>query len=326
MFYVAAHQMGIEAFDVSNPANPAFLSQINLADNACWDVEVSGSYLFVANGRSGLSVVRLTNPPAEVAVLPLPGLANHIVLDGSVAVLSLGSGGIATVDISSPASPVLLDQAKTLGNAFGSGILNHQVAVGSWTALEIFDVSDPAHIKRTAWDNTKTWAMGADIVDYGGKGLVVVADWRGMSTYLAEPDGSPDIDVSPARLDFGEVVSSEEIEVKVRNTGTEDLNVSVSNIPSGIQVDPQVFTLGAGLSRKVRVTASGSGTVDGSLLYNSNDPDEPSYKQYVYKNNTSFPQVDSEAPDFVLKDPDGYWHYLSDYRGKVIYLEFGGLW
>lgn len=325
VLHVAALHIGIDSFDVSSPGSPLFLNHIALADNACWDVEVSGTFLFVANGRFGMSVVDLTTQ-TEVAVLPLPGLANHIVLNGNVAVLSLGGDGIATVDISSPAAPQLLDTASTSGSAFGSGILNGKLAVGSWTAVEVFDVSDPSNIVKTAWDNTKTWAMGADIEPYGSDGLVVVADWRGMTTYLTAPDAGPDIDVSPDRLDFGEVSAQENLFVEVSNTGSQTLDVTVGSIPAGFEVSPDLFSVPPGGSQLVLVSGSGTGQVKESIEYSSNDPDEPVAKQYVYKNNTAFPQVDSEAPDFTLQDIDDYWHYLSDYRGSVVFMEFGGLW
>ncbi len=48
--------------------------------------------------------------------------------------------------------------------------------------------------------------------------------------------------------------------------------------------------------------------------------------QEVYKNRSSFPQYASLAPDFTLEGTDGVMHTLSDYQGKVIYLEFGGAW
>ena len=170
-FYVAAHQKGLDVFDVSNPASPVLLNNVPLAENACWDVETAGAFLFVANGRFGLSVVDLTSPPAEAASLPLPGLANHILLDVGTAVLSLGPEGIGTVDVTIPVFPRLLDTARSRRNAFGSGLLDHKVVVGSWSFLEMFDVRDPENIKRTAWDDTKTWAMGADIKTYGNGGL-----------------------------------------------------------------------------------------------------------------------------------------------------------
>jgi len=326
VLYVAAHQRGLYLIDVANPSSPLVQIQIALADNACWDVAAYGSYLLVANGRFGLSVVELTTPPKEIAVLPLPGLTNHIELDGDVAVLSLGCGGLATVDISDPLTPTLMDRIETAGSVFGAGLHDHKVAAGSWRLLEIFDISNPKDIKLNGWDNTKTWAMGADIAPYKNTSMIVVGDWYGVSAYICEPGGVPDIDVTPQYLDFGEVLSVEGALVKVQNTGTRPLDVNVGSLPTGIQADPGAFTVAPSNTQYVRITATGAGKVYNDIKYISNDPDEPSVTQYVYKNNTSFPQIDWAAPSFILQDLDGFWHYLSDYKGKVIYLEFGGLW
>lgn len=324
-FYVAAHQRGLFFFDVSNESSPSLQDELSLAESDCWDVEMQGSYLYVANGHHGLSVVDVTTP-AEVATLPLPGLANHLEIDGDVVVLTLGCEGIATVDISDPLSPELLDRIPTDGNAFGCGLYNHQVAVGSWTVLELFDISDPRNIKRTGWDNTDTWAEGADIAPFGNDTLIAVADWESLRFYRVGDDPGPDINVSPDRLDFGEVLVSEELKVEVKNTGTTLLTVDLSPTPSGIAVSPMSFSVPAGGSKKISVVASGTGSTFSSIYYNTNDPNESTVRQFVYKNNSSFPQIGSQAPDFTLNDVYGNPHSLSDYLGKVIYLEFGGLW
>lgn len=326
MFYVAAHQDGLYFFDVSNPSAPSLQDQLQLVDSACWDVEQKESHLFVANGHHGFSVVELSPTPTEVAVLPLPGLVNHIELDDDVAFVTLGCEGVATVDISVPTAPQLLDIAPTGGNAFGCGLHDHKVAVGSWTMVELFDISDPSNIVRTGWDNTHTWAEGADMVAFGNDSLVAIADWSSLVTYKVGDDPDPDINVYPDRLDFGIVSATEVKTVEVKNTGTTTLTVTISSPPSGITVDPQSFSVPPGQLRTVRVEASGSGSVSSSLTYSSNDPDESSVKQHVYKNNTNFPQIDSTAPNFTLRDVYGNWHTLSDYLGKVVYLEFGGLW
>jgi hypothetical protein len=324
--YVAAHQMGIMVFDVTNETGPSFVQTIDLDENDCWDVEAAGAHLIVANGHFGLSAVQLGVPPVEAAVLPLPGLANHIVLDGDVGFLSLAGEGVATVDLSIPAAPAMMDRAPSGGNAFGSGIANHKVAVGSWNVLEVFDISDPHHIIRCGFENTKTWALGASIKTYGNNELIVVADWRGMSCYETAADPGPDIDVQPRDVDFGSVSGPRGKTVRVRNTGSAPLNVNVGSIPSGIDVTPRVFTVGPGQYDLVQVKAYGGGSLNDDIRFYSNDPDEANVQQFVYKNNIAFPQVGSPAPGFNLEDLDGHWHALSDYLGKVVYLEFGALW
>lgn len=323
ILYCAVHQNGIYEIDVSNPANPQKIGAIALTNSATWNVEAQDSFLFAANGRFGLSIIGLAGGLHEVANLPLPGLANDIVLDNTVAAISLGADGFATIDITDPYNPVLMDVVTTDGCVWGSGIRDHQVITGAWRVMELFDISDPYNIAKIGWDNTKTWAHGADIRD---DSLIVVADWRGMSCYEIGNDPGADIDLYPQVIDFGLVSSTKDTTVIVYNSGSATLSVSSISVPSGISLNPNAFSVQPGDSQLVTVTATGSGNVNGFVTYYSNDPDEASKTQEIYKNNTSFPQVGSLAPDFTLYGSDNNWHTLSDYQGKVVVLEFGGAW
>lgn len=322
--YCAAHQNGVYEIDVTNPTQPAKTGALSLAPSAAaWNVVARDSFLLVANGRFGLAVVGLEGGLHLAGVLELPGLANDIVLDGEVAAVALGADGLATVDVSDPRAPRLLDIEPTRGSAWGTGISGHVVAVGSWRVLEVFDISDPDSVVRVAWDNSSVWAHGADIRD---DSLVAIADWRGMSVYRLGPDPGPDIDVEPELVDFGPVATSLETTVVVRNTGQAALTVTSTNRPSGISTEPASFSVLPGDSQLVRATASGSNQVSGNVVFNCNDPDESSRSLEVYKNNADFPQHGSIAPDFYLRGTDTRWHRLSEYRGKVVYLDFGASW
>ncbi len=322
--YTAAHQNGIYLIDVSNSSSIYKVGGITLAPDAmAWNVEARDSFLFVANGRHGLAVIGLAGTPRRIADLALPGLANDIVMDEHIAAVSLGADGLATVDLSDPYNPVLRDVEKTEGSAWGIGITGHLVACGSWRVLELFDISNPDDITRAGWDNSKTWAHGADIRD---DSLVAIADWRGMSCYKVDADPGPDIDVNPELLDFGAVSGTSDTTVIIRNTGAATLNVSSVNVPSGISVAQSSFTVPAGDSLFLRVTATGSGRVSGDITFNSNDPDESNHGLEVFKNNTGYPQYGAVAPDFNLESNAGPYHRLSDYRGKVVYLIFGASW
>jgi hypothetical protein len=326
--FVAAHQRGLHILDIGSPGSPSFVAEFALADNACWNVAESGGYLFVANGRFGLSVVDLDSGPAEIAALPLPGLANDIVVSGDAAFLSLAAEGIASVDITDPADPVLLDIAPTMGNAFSMGALGDMLVVGSYPYLERFDISDPADIELAGWDATRVYALGADIgIISSGDTVIAVADWHGMGVYLPRPDLGGDLEVYPLRLDFGPVGSTpRDTTVFIRNNGAGTLIVDSTWAPSGITLNPKTFTLGPGLTQPVTITASGTGTVRDAIKYLSNDPDQRQSIQYVYKNDTTFLGVAVEAPDFTLLGLDSVMHSLSDYRGRVVFLEFGACW
>jgi hypothetical protein len=189
--------------------------------------------------------------------------------------------------------------------------------------MELFDVSNPASIARVGWDNTFVWALGADVRD---DSLCVVADWQGMSCYRVGNDSGADIDIAPEILDFGSVSSQRDTPLVVRNTGAGALNVTSVGSPSGVSVNPNMFSVGAGDSQVVTVTATGAGQVRGAVTFNCNDPDEGQRTIEVHKNNPAFPQYGASAPEFNLLGTDGRWHALSQERGKVVYLDFGASW
>lgn len=323
MLYTAAHQNGIYFIDVADPARPALVGALALDSAAAWNVETRDSFLFVANGRFGLTIVGLQGGARQIARLALPGLANDIVLDGDIAVLALGDDGLATVDVSDPYRPILRDRIESDGCVWGIGRSGHLVVSGSWIGLELFDVSNPDDIRRIGWDATRVWALGADL---RADSLIAEADWRGMSCYRIGADPGGDIDVAPAKLDFGSVSTARETLVVVRNTGAGVLDVASVATPNGVSAAPSSFTVPAGDSQIVRVTASGAGSLNGTIVYRSDDPDETTKVQRVYKNNAGFPAVGSVAPDFNLRGTDGHNHTLSEFRGRVVYVEFGASW
>jgi hypothetical protein len=328
LLYVAAHQDGIHLLELTSPTAPGWISSVLLDDSACWSVAARGGHLFVANGRFGLAVIDVSGP-AQVASLDLPGLSSDIVLaeGGAVAFLALASMGVAAIDISDPSNPELLDIAATLGNTFTIGLTGGILAAGSYPYAERFDASDPQNLVRAGWDATKVYAMGADAgVTAGGDTIIAVADWRGMSVYAPEDDPTGDIDIHPTRLDFGEVIADRDTLVQVRNTGAGQLTVTDIETPAGITADPTTFVLAPGETRDVTLAAAGSASTWSRVYYYSDDPDESVVRQYVYKNNSGFPQIGSLAPDFTLIGTDLQAHTLSDYRGRVVYLEFGANW
>lgn len=327
--YVAAHQNGVYALDVADPSSPTLLQVVSLGESAAWACEVTGTHLLVANGRYGLAVLDISGPPTMVGSLGLPGLANDLVLNagGDVAFVALGPGGLASVDISDPSNPQLLNVAPTAGNLFGIGRLNDVVVGGAYTRLESFDVSDPSNLAVLGWDYTATWAMGADIEDDGNGGVVVVADWVGVAAYRPDPGAVSDIEVNPPKIDFGAVNGAEQSTVCVYNRGSASLSVTNTVAPAGFTVSPTVYTVPAGACQEVTITASGTGSVRNTIRYVSNDPDEATFRQSVYKNNAAvFPEIGSPAPDFTLPGTDGQSHTLSASLGKVVLLEFGAVW
>ncbi len=323
ILYCAAHQNGIYAVSIADLQNPYKLSDFTSDSSAAWNVVVVDSFLYVANGRHGLLVIGVEGGLHLVSTLSLPGAANDLNVMGNIIAVSLGSDGLAAVEISDPYYPVICDTIFTGGCVWGTGVIDSLVVCGSWRLMELFDLTDPFNITLAGWENTKTWAHGADIRD---DSLIVVADWRGMSCYTIGAEPYPDIDVYPQVIDFGIVSDTAETLVTIRNTGMSALTVGPIYAPSGILANPNSFSVLPGDSLLVTISAIGAGSAYGAVTYFSNDPDEPEKTQGVYKNNTSFPQVGSAAPDFTLLGSDNNYHTLSEYQGKVVFLEFGGAW
>ncbi len=331
ILYVAAHQVGIEMLHVSDPGPITLLGGIDLGENAAWDAELVGDHLVIANGRFGLAVVDISvDPPVMVTTLPLPGLANDILVDGVVAFVSLGPAGLASIDVTDPTAPFILDlNQETTGNATEIDLLDGRLVAGSWMRLETYDVTDPADLHLVGWDDTKTWAMGAAMNDDPGSPLIGVADWRGISVYRPAPDTAPDIEMEPHQIDFGSVTAARDTTARINNRGSSTLHVSSTVVPGGFSIFPSSFDIPPGGTQEVTITASGTGSAANSIRYLSDDPDEASLRQYVFKNNGGefgFPQIGDPAPDFVLFGTDGVMHTLSEEFGRVVFLEFGANW
>lgn len=113
--YVAAGSAGVHIIDVSNPLVPVRLGTLSTGANAL-DIAVRGTKIYVANGTN-LLIADVTNPasPSRISTLPLSGFIQGLDVDTqrNLAVITAGTSGIYTVDISNPVAPVLLGSAFT---------------------------------------------------------------------------------------------------------------------------------------------------------------------------------------------------------------------
>jgi hypothetical protein len=66
--------MGLRIINISNPSSPTEVGSCDTPEEA-WDVAVSGSYAYVADGLSGLRIINISNPsnPTEVGFYDTPG-------------------------------------------------------------------------------------------------------------------------------------------------------------------------------------------------------------------------------------------------------------
>jgi hypothetical protein len=113
--YVADGSNGLLVLDVSNSASPVLLGSVDTPGDA-QDVVVYGSLAYVADGASGLQIVDVTNHTAPQIVgtyaLPSGQLAKGVDADQGLAALATSSG-LRLLNVSTPATPVLLGQVST---------------------------------------------------------------------------------------------------------------------------------------------------------------------------------------------------------------------
>jgi hypothetical protein len=150
-------------------------------------------HVLVGRGTT-LVVVDVGEPWAmtPVAELILPGLANHIVVDGGIAIIAVDRAGIVAIDVSDPAHPHITDTLDTPGRAVRVAMSAGIAAVADEAGgLRLVNYSNSQQLHETA-----VLQAERDVRD-------VAMQWR---TVAFAGDGIQIVDVSdPARP---EIVSS----------------------------------------------------------------------------------------------------------------------
>ena len=115
----AAGSNNFRVIDVSNKANPVQVGQATFTGSAARDyrnganerIVVSGNYVYVASGFTGLDIFDVSNPnqPVKISNFSIASgeYANDVAVSGSKAYLAAGKN-LKIIDISNPASPQLL--------------------------------------------------------------------------------------------------------------------------------------------------------------------------------------------------------------------------
>ena len=121
-----------------------------------------------------------------------PGVANGVALAGNFAYVADGYSGLQVVDISNPASPVLVGSEETEGFASGVALSGNVALVADGeSGLLVFDISNPTVPHLISSFDTPGYAFGIDVTE----DTAVVAD--GSAGLLAIDISDPK---SPAML------------------------------------------------------------------------------------------------------------------------------
>jgi hypothetical protein len=105
--FVAAEQLGLVMFDVTDPDGPVRLGAVDTPGEAR-AVAASGQYAFVADWRAGVQVVDVADPmnPEIVATIDTPGMAVGVFRHGDLLYAACHTGGVVVFDVADPLAPV----------------------------------------------------------------------------------------------------------------------------------------------------------------------------------------------------------------------------
>jgi len=115
---------GLYIFDISNPANPVFVSRYAALLSQGYGLEVQGNYVYVADKNGGLEIIDVSDPANAYSTgyVYLPDVAWTVDVEGSYAyIANYILGGVQTVDISDPSNPFIAGYYQRSG-CFGLGV------------------------------------------------------------------------------------------------------------------------------------------------------------------------------------------------------------
>ncbi len=137
--------------DVSNPADPAIISELTTPGGWYGGVAVSGNYAYHGTRDSGFLVIDITDPnnPFFLATYD-PGNdveIEDVYLDADLAFLSENQRGFEILDISVPSNPQSIAVIDPPGDGYVSDIIvydNHCIVADKSEGFHIYNIENPA--------------------------------------------------------------------------------------------------------------------------------------------------------------------------------------
>ena len=128
--YVAQEAQGLRVIDISDPVNAVEVGHYD-TPNYSMGVIISGHYALLSES-AGLRIVDITNPnaPSFVSSLDMPyAQALDCVVISGYAYVADGHNGVAMIDVTNLANPILADMYNTAGAAKGVAEANGLIYV-----------------------------------------------------------------------------------------------------------------------------------------------------------------------------------------------------
>jgi hypothetical protein len=134
----------LQAIDITDPANPIFVGSANFGSNE-YGVCISGNYAYVGAYAYGMGIFDISTPghPALMGSYNVidPGNVRRTFATDTLAFVTQGLSGIVMLNVSNPASPVVIDSADTYGNTADVVMSGDYVYVADDYSFEIFHIT-----------------------------------------------------------------------------------------------------------------------------------------------------------------------------------------
>ncbi|MEO7328211.1 MAG: fibrinogen-like YCDxxxxGGGW domain-containing protein, partial [Minicystis sp.] len=109
-----------------------------------YNVDIDGKLAFVADGPGGLQILDVTGG-ATVGKLSFGGFpALDVRLRGKLAAVALGDGGFALVDVADPSKPTLRSHSAPTGSTADLWPSGNMLYAASSDGLHVYDITDPS--------------------------------------------------------------------------------------------------------------------------------------------------------------------------------------
>ena len=109
---------GVYIFDITDPANPIFISRLPNYTGKAYDINASGGYAYLADSEAGFGVINVSDPAnaTEVAYLPLGDVAWAVDVFGNYAfVANYINEGVQVISVANPLMPFVEGYYKRSG-------------------------------------------------------------------------------------------------------------------------------------------------------------------------------------------------------------------
>ena len=182
--YIADGELGLQVVDVSNPASPVLVASFDTNDAR--GIVVADNYAFIADRGilSRLLVIDISNPvsPTLAGSLAVPGQAEDVAVNGTLAWVACRTEGLQIVDISNPFSPQLLGVFNNGGATINVTVEGGLVYAGTQNYLSVVN-ADPPTLVRVGVDSSRGIAVaGAYAYFTGNAPDFGVVDFSSMSS------------------------------------------------------------------------------------------------------------------------------------------------